>query len=182
MVIVVRPFAQIDDSNNTVRQNTNYDSNNTGCEDGSSLDPADVDCCNYNVGCSDPTAANYTDSSGLSPAYLIDCNSSVPPHLQVAYGSNSLLTVSGENYVDTINDLSYDARDNNDCCEIITGCMDDDADNYNSLAGVAGTCEYLIGCAINYYSFVFPSIEKYKGLESVKSLQLSTYLLVSTYS
>ena len=131
---------------------TNYDSNNTGCDDGSSLDPADVDCCNYNVGCSDSTAANYTDSSGLTPAFLIDCNSSVPPHLQVAYGSNSLLTVSGENYVDTLADLSYDALDNNDCCEIITGCMDDDADNYNSSAGVAGPCEYLIGCTDSGYS------------------------------
>jgi hypothetical protein len=132
---------------------TNYSSNNTGCEDAGSLDPADVDCCNYNVGCSDSTANNYTDSSNLSPAFLIDCNGSVPPYLQVAFGSSTLLSVTGENYVDTINDLSFDANDNNDCCEIISGCTDDDADNYDATAGVDdGSCEYLIGCTDPGYS------------------------------
>ena len=132
----------------------NYNSNHDGC--GTPPDPQNIDCCTYRVGCTEPTASNYTDPNSLTPPYLIPCNSStVPqePHLQLSFGQSQLTLVNGDDYLDTIGDSAWDAGDNNDCCEVISGCMDPLANNYDSNAGVdSGNCEYLIGCTEPGYS------------------------------
>ena len=85
---------------------------------------------NYGIaGCTDSSMFNYNPNAG------VPCNST---------------GVEG--------DVEYDASSNNDCCEeIIEGCMDVLAVNYNEFANTpcAGCCEYFIyGCtnamAFNY--------------------------------
>ena len=123
-----------------------YDVNGTlvpcgGCSDidptdpSATIDPANTGCCQYTVGCTDPSAQNQNANAQVA------CNTT--GNISGTYWGN-IGWPSGAGVIITPTNLSLD----NECCTYVTGCMDENSNNYNSLAAISdpSLCLYTWGC------------------------------------